>query len=392
MKQTLTKQCEPSLPELVHPQQEAQIHPGTPRSWWHHPWMGYLFSLPLLGLALLVVFLGQRWLPHFSFFDIPFFLAVIVVALSWGAGPALFTVVLSALVLDYFALPPLGTLDIHTRMGLSQLLPFVVAAMMIALITTRREAARRHALLAEQEVQVHADELEQANQLKDQFLSVASHELKTPITIIRSYTQLLLIRLSKRSELSSAQGALRPTLEKIVEQTGRLNACVDDLLDLSRIRAGKMELRRARCELGEVCRAVVEDQRQLSGRPIELVIPPVALMLEADRDRMSQVVINLVSNAVKYSPEGCPVEVHLSQRGETATIQVCDAGPGIPVSQRKRIFEAFYRTPEAQGSSRPGLGLGLAICREIIERHGGRIWCDSCEGKGSRFTVELPVH
>jgi len=353
--------------------------------------MGYLSSFPLLGLALLGVFLGQRWLPHFSFFDIPFFLAVIVVALSWGAGPALFTIVLSALVLDYFALPPLGTLDIHTRMGLSQLLPFMAAAMMIALITARREAARRHALLAEQKVQAYADELERADQLKDQFLSVASHELKTPIAAIRAYTQLVLLRLSKRSELSPAQGMLRPTLEKIVEQTGRLNACVDDLLDLSRIRAGKMELRRARCDLAAVCRAVIEDQRQLSGRPIELVVPPVALMLEADRDRMSQVVINLVGNAVKYSPEGCPVEVYLSQRGETATIQVCDAGPGIPVSQRERIFEAFYRTPEAQGSSRPGLGLGLAICKEIIQRHGGRIWCDSCEGKGSRFIVELPV-
>jgi signal transduction histidine kinase len=391
MKQTLTKTYEQSLPKLVHSQQEAQIHPCTPRLWWRYPWMGYLFSLPLLGLALLGVFLGQRWLPHFSFFDIPFFLAVIVVALSWGAGPALFTVVLSALVLDYFALPPLGALDFHTRVGLLQLLPFMIAAMMIALITARREAARRQALLAEQEVRVHADELEQANQLKDQFLSIASHELKTPITAIRSYTQLLLLRLSKRSELSSAQGTLRPTLEKIVEQTGRLNVCVDDLLDLSRIRAGKMELRRVRCDLREVCRAVVEDQRQISGRSIELVVPPVALMLEADRDRMSQVVINLVSNAVKYSPEGCPVEVHLSQRGEKATIQVCDAGRGIPVSQRECIFEAFYRTPEAEGSSKPGLGLGLAICREIIERHGGRIWYDSCEGQGSRFVVELPV-
>src|SRR5215469_14553043 len=138
MKLVHTKRYEQSLPELVHPPQEAQ-YPGTPRSWWHHSWMGYLSSFPLLGLALLGVFLGQRWLPHFSFFDIPFFLAVIVVALSWGAGPALFTIVLSALVLDYFALPPLGTLDIHTRMGLSQLLPFMAAAMMIALITARRE-------------------------------------------------------------------------------------------------------------------------------------------------------------------------------------------------------------------------------------------------------------
>src|SRR5207244_2372059 len=115
------------------------------------------------------------------------------------------------------------------------------------------------------------------------------------------------------------------------------------------------------------------------------------VMLEADRERLSQVVINLVSNAVKYSPEDCPVQVHVSQHDEEASIQVCDGGPGIPLDQQTRIFEPFYRTPTVQCSSKRGLGLGLTICKEIVEQHGGRIWCDSCEGKGTTFSVALPL-
>jgi signal transduction histidine kinase len=222
------------------------------------------------------------------------------------------------------------------------------------------------------------------------FLSLASHELKTPITTIRAYTQLLLHRLSKQQERSSDPAMLCSTLEKIVEQTGRLNTLVDDLLDLSNIRVGKMELRLTLCDLKEVCHLVIEDQRLLTGHLIELAGPATPVMLEADPDRISQVVINLVSNAVKYSPEDCPVQVNVSQHDEEAIIQVCDGGSGIPLDQRTRIFEAFYRTPTAQESSKHGLGLGLAICKEIVELHSGRIWCDSCEGKGTTFVVALP--
>lgn len=222
------------------------------------------------------------------------------------------------------------------------------------------------------------------------FLSLASHELKTPITTIRAYAQLLLHGLSKQSERSVDPAALRSTIGKIVEQTGRLNTLVDDLLDPGNILTRKMKLCPVWCDLGEVCLAVVEDQRLLTGRLIELTVPATPVLLEADSDRLSQVVINLVSNAVKYSPEDCAVQVHVSQHDGEALIQVCDAGRGIPLDQRTRIFEAFYRAPTAQGSLKQGLGLGLTICKEIVEWHGGRIWCESCEGKGTTFVVALP--
>src|SRR5205823_10968568 len=214
-------------------------------------------------------------------------------------------------------------------------------------------------------------ELEEANQLKDQFLSMASHELKTPITTIRGQAQIMLHRLSKQKELPRGFSDVRTALEKIDEQTYRLTALVDDLLDLSSIRSGKIELRFSRCDVRDICSSVVEDQRLLSGRSIELEGPATPVMLKADSERLSQVVTNLVSNAIKYSPDESPVQVSVQQRDKVVVIEVHDGGLGIPKEERKHIFETFYRSPNAQTARKSGWGLGLAICKDIVERHGG---------------------
>lgn len=266
-----------------------------------------------------------------------------------------------------------------------------------ALIPSRREVVQR-ALLAEQEVQVYTDELERlrrelesVNQIKDEFLSIASHELRTPITVIRAHAQMIERNIAKRSDTSSNLSMLITSLKIIDEQTHRLGALVDNLLDPNSNRDGKMQLRRELYDFAALCREVVEEQRLLSGRLIELELPPEPVTLCLDHQRMSQVVTNIVSNALKYSPADLPVRVRVDQRGNVAVLQVSDAGPGIAADQQMRIFEPFYRTPEAQGSSKRGLGLGLAICKDIVEQHNGRIWCDSRVGKGSTFVVELPI-
>lgn len=377
----------------VYPQQESRVfkHFLVAIRRLRHPIVGYLLSFPLVGLALCIGLLGEWLLPHFPFFNAPLFLIVMVVALIWGTGQALLAVLVSTLVLDYFALPPVGSWSVATWEGLLQLLPFMLSGMIIALITAQRETARRRALRAEQEVQAYAHELEQANSLKDRFLSIASHELKTPMTAIRMQAQLLLLQLSTQPECSTDHETICTALEKIDGQVDRLNSLADDLLDLRSIHAGKIALQLEQCDLVEVCRTVVEEQRLLSGRTIELAVPSTPIMLQADQNRLRQVVTNLVSNGLKYSPEGCPVLVHISQHDDSAVLQVSDAGQGIPKDQRAHIFEPFYRTPEASRSGKPGLGLGLAICKEIVERHGGRIYCESFEGKGSTFFVELPL-
>ena len=266
-----------------------------------------------------------------------------------------------------------------------------------ALISARREVVRR-ALPAEQEVQTYTDELERlrrelesANQMKDEFLSIASHELRTPITVIRAHAQMIERNIAKCSDFSSNLSTLITSLKIIDEQTRRLSVLVDNLLDPNSNRDGKMQLRRELRDLAALCREVVEEQRLLSGRPIELELPPEPVILRLDHQRMSQVVTNIVSNALKYSPTDLPVKVRVDQRDNVAVLQVSDAGPGIAADQQTRIFEPFYRTPEAQGSSKRGSGLGLAICKDIVEQHDGRIWCDSRVGKGSTFMVELPL-
>ena len=365
---------------------------------WRHPLVGYVATVPLVALSILAVLMERRLLPNFYFPDIAMLLSVLLVALFWGVGPALFSVLLAALALDYFYFPPFLQFSPLGWNVILQLLPFVIGGIIIAIITTQRESARYRALLAEQLAREHADELalanqqlEQANQLKDQFLSMASHELKTPITTIRGQAQIVLRRISKQSAPSSEQSVVQTALQKIEEQTHRLSSLVDDLLELSSMRSGKISLRMKQCDLGAVCREAVEDQRLLMSRTIELKIPTIPIILQADPDRLSQIVSNLVSNAIKYSPQVSPVTVTLTRQDATALIAVQDLGQGIPQDQQKLIFETFYRASNAQTSSKAGWGLGLAICKDIVERHRGRIWCDSQPGQGSTFFVELPL-
>jgi len=215
--------------------------------------------------------------------------------------------------------------------------------------------------------------------------------LKTPITVIRGRAQLMLGRISKQPERSAEQEGFLATLEKIDQQAQRLTSLINDLLDINSIRTGRLKLQLKREDLVEVCREVVAEQRLLTERAIRLEAHAAPVLMLIDRDRLGQVLTNLVSNALKYSPEGTPVEVHVHLYGDTARILVCDGGPGIPEEQRALIFEPFYRAPGAQDPSKRGWGLGLAICKEIVEQHGGRIWCESTPGAGSTFLVELPL-
>ena len=269
---------------------------------------------------------------------------------------------------------------------LRKILSFLLAGF-IALVLGQRKTSSYQQPPTEQNL-----ELDRATDLEEHFLSMASHELKTPMTTIRGEAQLMLRRLERQKELSSELAIIRAALEKIDGQTRRLNALVDDILELNTIRSGKIELRLQPCNLLDICRDAIEVHRLLSGRTIELEMPDGSVTLIADCDRLSQVVVNLVDNAVKYSPEGSLVRVAVGQYDEIALIQVHDEGIGIPEDQQPLIFEPFYRTPDVQSSSKSGLGLGLAICKDIVERHGGHIGCNSQVGKGSVFFVGLPLH
>jgi signal transduction histidine kinase len=367
---------------------------------WRHPLIGYVIALPMVAATAWGVNMLFSYVePDYFLSSASMLLPVLLLALFWGVGPALLTLAGATLLLDYYFLAPDGhsSLDI-SKAGMTRLLPFVASGLIIAVIIAQRERARLKALAAEQELQSYAlyleetnRKLEDANKAKDRFISIASHELKTPITTIRGQAQLALRRLSKLPDLSSEEENLSKTLERINEQTRRLTFLIDDLLDVSSLRTGKIELVRKWYDLRVLCQEVVEDQRLLSGRSIRLEMPSTPVKTYLDHDRLAQVLVNLLSNAVKYSPEGSAIEVRVATNDGHATISVRDYGKGIAPDQHERIFESFYRTPEAESSSTRGLGLGLAIVREIVARHDGEIHVDSQPGKGSMFVVKLPV-
>ncbi|MBE3561310.1 MAG: HAMP domain-containing histidine kinase, partial [Ktedonobacteraceae bacterium] len=305
-------------------------------------------------------------------------------------------VLLSTVALDYFFLPPFQSAFVAWK-NTPQILPFFLVAVVIAIITAQREAARQRAFYAEQDLQAYAEELEEANQkleqasrMKDNFLSRASHELKTPLTVIRGQAQLALRRLP-RAALPD-QELIRTALERIEAQTHRLHGLIDDLLDISLLNSGKLRLRPQACNLGELCRDVVENHHLLTERDIRLELPPTPLMIQADSERMTQVLVNLVNNAVKYSPPESSVFVRVTQEADKVLISVHNEGPPIPQEQQANIFMPFYRTSDAQSSAQKGWGLGLAISKEIVEQHGGQIRVESGTDKGTTFFVSLPYN
>jgi len=230
-----------------------------------------------------------------------------------------------------------------------------------------------------------------AQRIKDDFLSIVSHELRTPLTSIQGYSQLLEGRL--RSGLAGESKEMAH-LGVIRSQVGRMRRLVDDLLDVSRIdRRGGVSVEPADFDLAEEVRgAAARIGREHPDRTIAVEAPD-RMPVHADRDRIDQVLTNLIENAVKYSPEGGPVRVTAERRGGEVEVRVADVGVGIPPQHRDHVFERFYQADGDAGRRRfGGLGLGLYISRAIIDAHGGRIWAapNTEDGAGSVFGFRIP--
>jgi signal transduction histidine kinase len=228
-------------------------------------------------------------------------------------------------------------------------------------------------------------EAQEAIRLRDEFLSVASHELKTPLTTLTLRLEQLLRRVRAGQPADEHQVGLA------LAQVGRLTALINDLLDVSRIMSGRLTIRREPISLAALVREAVASAVETDKHTIALDEPRDDMVVAGDRDRLQQVLANLLDNAVKYTPMGGTIRVSLSRRGGEVVLSVADPGIGIPKDQQGMLFERFFRAQNAPTSSYGGLGLGLHICRDIVERHGGRIWVESDVGRGSIFSVALPI-
>lgn len=246
-------------------------------------------------------------------------------------------------------------------------------------ITGRKQAEEQRAVLLA--------EVERALVVRNQFLSIASHELKTPITLLRGYSQILSRQAEKKNDIV----ALRP-LQVIDRQIERMTRLIDDLLDVSRIESGAIEFQMAPFDLVEALREVVGEVAVYSpGFDLRLQDGAGELWVSGDRQRIQQVMTNLMTNAIKYASDRREADVHVTRDGDQAVVLVKDYGIGIPQEQQAQVFERYFRGANASANNYGGLGMGLYISRYIIRRHHGSISVESEQGKGSTFTFTLPL-
>ena len=239
-------------------------------------------------------------------------------------------------------------------------------------------------------------EAEAAVRVRDEFISIAAHELRTPITSLRGTAQHLLRRFGRvgtdgseeRSPDDAAQ--LQRALRRIDERSEKLVRLSEQLLDVTRVRGGALRLERAPTDLVALVNGAVEAARDAWGsHAFRVRAAEGSLMVEVDALRIEQVVTNLLDNAVRYSPAGSLVRVSVGRAPDgRARLVVRDHGPGVPEEHRKRIFDRFYQVPLAGATA--GMGLGLYLSRQIVEQHGGRIRVGAARGGGARFVVTLP--
>jgi signal transduction histidine kinase len=242
--------------------------------------------------------------------------------------------------------------------------------------------ARERAARAAAEAAVHA---------RDEFLSIAAHELRTPVAAIKGTTQLAL-RRRERGALDQARA--EKALGVVDRAVSRLTALIDDLLDVTRLQSGQLALRTARLDLPALVRETADEYAaQLDpAHALAVDLPAVAVPVDGDAGRLEQVLDNLLGNAVKYSPAGGEIAVALAPDADGATVTVRDRGIGLPAGAAERIFEPFGRAANAAASHLPGMGLGLHISRRIVELHGGRLWAESAgEGQGTTLHLWLPA-
>jgi signal transduction histidine kinase len=251
------------------------------------------------------------------------------------------------------------------------------------LVSSLEDAARRNA-----ELEASREVLARAKAEHEDLMAIVAHELKTPLSNLSMRADLALRKSNKR-QLSTDE--LRTHFLSTTKQVARMVTIIDDLVDISRIESGVLRVQRKPTDLVELVHDATERQRGSFGKHDFIVTAPESLSAEIDPARIDQVVTNLVSNAIKYSPNGGVIEVHVERVDDQALVSVRDEGIGITPESLKKLFQRYYRSPEASKIAQ-GLGLGLYVTKRLVELHDGTLSVTSATGVGSTFSFTVPLH
>jgi two-component system, OmpR family, sensor histidine kinase KdpD len=339
------------------------IAPRTPL------WVAAAGSPLLVGLesAFCLVVLG-RSLPDVI---IVYLLGVVIAAMRFGYFASILTSVLSVAAFDFFFVPPYFDFTVSDKRNLLTFTLFLFAACTISNYT---EQIRRVAILAR--------ERELNERLRSTLLASVSHDLRTPLAVVNGAVSALI-----DCEKTVTPARRREYLQSIAEEASRLNRLVGHLLDVTSIEAGVVRLHKDWQSLEELVGVALRRlDEQLARRPVRVQIDDDAGIVSADATLTEQVILNLLENAIKYTPPTSPVEITARRKADDVFVTVADRGPGVPAGQEEQIFEKFHRASRTSA----GMGLGLTICRGILMAHGGRIWCENRKGGGASFTFVLP--
>lgn len=272
-----------------------------------------------------------------------------------------------------------------------------VVAFTAILLLVRRTATLREQYAAAQaraEEETRRLALEETNRRMSEFLSIASHEIRTPLTSLKTSLQLASRTLQRDDPADVGLAKVTSLVQHAVVATDRLEYLVGQLVDSSHIQSGAFEPKSTTLDLAQIVRESVEEQRLLhSNRTITLTTPEGATLVMADATAIWHVVTNYLVNALKFSTEASPVQVYLTSDGREALVAVADQGPGIPLEEQEQIWRKFYRAPgiEHLSGSSVGFGLGLYICKSVIEQLGGAVGVQSAVGQGSTFWFKVPL-
>lgn len=372
-------------------------------------WIGYLFAVLSVGaLTLLLKMLGSH--VNATTVSLALLLNVLFTATRWGSLPAMLASVLAMLCFNFFFLPPFGTFIIAATDNWIALFAFLITAVTAGQLSVRarkraeeaetgkREIGRLYAELREAfERASHAEALRQSEKLKSALLDAVTHDLRTPLTSIKASITTLLDEQRGEPPLRLDRESRIEMMEVIDEESGRLNRFINGLIELARIEAGELQLRRRWGVVEEIISAALARAEPITRRhrldvDVEKDLPGVRV----DERAVSEVVYTLIDNAAKYSAHGSRIRISAQRAGDDLIqMAVEDEGRGVPPDLRERVFDKFFRaTRDGDVSTREptGTGMGLAIAKGIVEAHGGKIWIEpAVAGKGTRVVFTLPI-